>query len=383
MAMIKVYQPQYYKKFQCTGSECKDSCCSSWGIMIDKETYERFMDLDDESRLEFEKKTEPTGDDDFPAKFTLGENGDCGYLNNRGLCDIQVKHGHEYLCRVCRMYPRKFCGVAGDTEMFINLSCEAASRLVLFDQNLMKFDTVLYDGDIILDCDCLKPEKYAPGDDAVKIFWKLRTTSIMIVQSRHLRFRMRMLILGMFIKQASELLSTGNYDELLELAGTVIDRMDSGYYDEISGQTPGGAELDFSFILDLLGKLEARSRRTLRKSIETAREGLGITAEGVMPETIESDFQKYYERYFSDKEYVFENYVMNHILADGFPFNYTFEDSIMKNYKELFIKYNVIKFLLVGVSSRYMKYDKRRVIECVSSFSRIYDHVRDGVLIMK
>jgi len=383
MEKVKVYQPQYYKKFRCTGSECRDNCCSGWGIMIDKDAYERFMSLDADNRSEFEKKTEPTGEEAFPARHKLDENGNCEFLAAGGLCGIQLKYGHEFLCRTCRMYPRRFCDVAGETEMFLELSCEAACKLVLFEQNIMKFDTALMDGGTILQYNCLKPEKYAPGGDAVSVFWKLRTTSIMIVQSRHLRFRIRMLILGIFIKQSSELLSAGNYSELLELADTFRERMDTDYYDEVSKRAPGGAELDFHFINDMLGKFEPVGRRSLRKSIEMAREGLGVTPEGEIPETLGDSFLKYYELYFSDKEYIFENYVMSHIFTDGFPFNFNYEDNIMKNYKELLIKYSVIKFLLVGVSCRYMKYDKRRVVECVSSFSRIYDHIRDGVLIIK
>ena len=32
--------PHYYRKFQCIASECEDTCCAGWEIMIDDKALE-------------------------------------------------------------------------------------------------------------------------------------------------------------------------------------------------------------------------------------------------------------------------------------------------------------------------------------------------------
>ena len=39
--MLYTY-PHYYKKFHCTASECEDTCCAGWEIMIDKKSLEKY-----------------------------------------------------------------------------------------------------------------------------------------------------------------------------------------------------------------------------------------------------------------------------------------------------------------------------------------------------
>jgi len=211
--------------------------------------------------------------------------------------------------------------------------------------------------------------------------------SILIAQSRQYRFRVRMLILGMFIKQASEILSEGCHEDIPAHAEKYMERLDMDFYNDLSEQIPGKDDLDLQFVLGLLNDLGAKDATTgavlLSRCITNARAGMDIPPGGEQPESFADDFYRYYEMYFADKEYIFENFVVNHIFSSGFPFNYKYEDSIMKNYSELLVKYNLIKFLLVGVSRNNMKFDKRRVVECVTSFSRAYDHHKGGALKMK
>jgi lysine-N-methylase len=129
--------------------------------------------------------------------------------------------------------------------------------------------------------------------------------------------------------------------------------------------------------------MRVMNRALLNKCIDQARGAFGISPDGTVPDSYADDYKRYYEMYFADKEYVFENYIVNHIFAEGFPFNFRFEDNIMKNYNELLVKFNLIKFLLVGVSRHFMKFDKRRIVECVAAFSRAYDHRVGGALKMK
>jgi len=69
------------------------------------------------------------------------------------------------------------------------------------------------------------------------------------------------------------------------------------------------------------------------------------------------------------------------MLMDGFPFNYkNTSGGVKANFADLLVNYNLIEFLLVGVCRYNMKFDKRGIIDCVSAFSRKYDHVEKGYL---
>jgi len=388
MDRIKVYQPQYFKKFQCIGSDCRETCCQRWDIAIDEETYGKYMSLEEDTRNGIVKRIIVTGQEPFSAKMSFNDQRRCFFLNNRRLCDIQARHGHEYLSHTCRTYPRKYCVVGNEAEAFLSLSCEAAAKVVLFERNIMMFE------DCILECEgsmlfnnTLEADKYAVSGNAIDIFWTLRTVSILAAQSRHYRFRVRMLILGIYIKQASELLAEGRHEDIAAHAEKFIERLDTEFYDSLSEQVPGKDNLELQFVLGLLNDMSARASLigdvSLGRFIANACAGMDISPDGEPLESFADDYNKYYEMYFADKEYILENFVVNHIFSSGFPFNYKFEDSIMKNYRELLVKYNMIKFLLVGVCRNSMKFDKRKVVECVASFSRAYDHHRGGALKMK
>jgi hypothetical protein len=68
---------------------------------------------------------------------------------------------------------------------------------------------------------------------------------------------------------------------------------------------------------------------------------------------------------------------------EGFPFNYNKESEVMANYADLLAKYNLIEFLLVGTCSYHKTFDEWNIIDCVSAFSRCYDHALKGYLMME
>ena len=41
LEMLYTY-PHYYRKFQCIASECEDTCCAGWEIMIDDKALEKY-----------------------------------------------------------------------------------------------------------------------------------------------------------------------------------------------------------------------------------------------------------------------------------------------------------------------------------------------------
>jgi len=390
MNKVKIYQPKYYKNFKCTGNECRNNCCNNWAIDIDKHTYNKYMSFEGDIKEEFIKKLSPVDNGENGARTLMDSNGNCTFLDDKGLCTIQLRFGHEYLSIVCRRYPRIICIVDGAPELFLELSCEAAAKHILFDKDYMNFteleidmdiDKSLYENDNIFCNLILDTNKYTKSDNGVNIFWKLRVTSVAILQCRKYKIRFRMLVLCLFIQEVNDYLATGRDPEVINLAEVYLCRIESNYFDELSAAMPYGTPRESDIMIDLLKDMYARKRSLFMKTVDIALNAFDIQAGNwTLPEGFSETLSKYYETYFADSEYIFENYLVHRVLSEGFPFNYKGEADVLSNYIDLLAKLNLIEFLLTGICRHNMKFDKRRIVDCVSVFTRSYEHAKTKFL---
>ena len=123
---MKLYAPEYYKKFQCIADKCSHSCCIGWEIDIDNSTLEKYKQLSDGYGNTIR---DSISNDDTPH-FSLCENDRCPHLDERGLCRIILNVGEDYLCDICRLHPR-FFNYTDVAEVGLGMSCEEAARLIL------------------------------------------------------------------------------------------------------------------------------------------------------------------------------------------------------------------------------------------------------------
>ena len=133
---MKIRVPEYFKEFKCIASECEDTCCAGWGIVIDDETYDKYTKVQGEfgSRLNNEI-VHDAGENIFVLKGN-----DCPFLNDNKLCDIYNELGEGYLCYTCRQYPRYLEEFGSLREMGISLSCPEACRIILRDDKKAVFE---------------------------------------------------------------------------------------------------------------------------------------------------------------------------------------------------------------------------------------------------
>ena len=107
--MLYTY-PHYYRKFQCIASECEDTCCAGWEIMIDDKALEKYK-----------KAKGPVGNRlknsiNWKEGSFLQYHHRCAFLNDENLCDLYTEMGPDSLCRTCRMYPRHVEEFEGSRE---------------------------------------------------------------------------------------------------------------------------------------------------------------------------------------------------------------------------------------------------------------------------
>jgi len=378
MSKIKVFQPKYYKNFICTGSGCKNNCCHHWIIYVDKHTYNKYKSLEEETQKEFDEKLGFTDESKNEVYIKLNSEKKCVFLDEDGLCTIQLRFGHEYLSDTCRSYPRIINRVGNSLERYLEISCEAAAELILFNEELMIFDEVELDShndsDSTRYMSILKPEVYSKDIDALNIFQKLRAASIAILQCRHYKVRFRMLILCLFIQEITGLLAANQNEQIFICANDYINRLDVNYYNELSSAMPNGVECETDIVIDILKEMYQKETN-FNIFIDQVIKGFGIDRiRWNIPEGFNENYSKADETYLSDNEYVLKNYLIHRVLSEGFPFNYKNETDVMSNYVDLLAKYNIVEFMVTGISKYHKRFDKKNIIDCISVFTRGYEH---------
>ena len=139
---MKVFAPNYYKKFSCIADKCKHSCCIGWEIDIDDETFEQYKN----NNTEFGRKlNDNIIINDDCACFKLTDNDRCPFLNDNNLCEIILNVGDRALCQICSDHPR-FKNFYGDrVEIGLGLTCEEVARIVINEST--PFEIIEIDND--------------------------------------------------------------------------------------------------------------------------------------------------------------------------------------------------------------------------------------------
>ncbi len=131
---MKLYAPQYYKEFTCIADKCSHSCCIGWEIDIDKITMEKYNNAchyyKDKLVSGIELGEEP--------HFKLDAQEKCPHLNQKGLCEIILNLGEDYLCDICREHPRFYNYSSCGKEVGLGMACEEAGRIILNSDNYNK-----------------------------------------------------------------------------------------------------------------------------------------------------------------------------------------------------------------------------------------------------
>lgn len=134
---MKIYTPNYYKKFRCIAGECKHSCCIGWEIDIDEETLEFYeaMEGKEGKALLASICYEQT------PHFKLNDGARCYNLREDGLCEIICQHGESALCDICADHPRFRNFFQNFTEEGLGLCCEEVARIIINEQEPFSIST--------------------------------------------------------------------------------------------------------------------------------------------------------------------------------------------------------------------------------------------------
>lgn len=122
-----IFKPEYYDRFHCLASACPDSCCKEWDVQVDAQMVERYRSLPGEFGCQVNRALR---DSDGETVIAMVD-GHCPLWQADDLCGIQRELGEEWLCSVCREYPRLTHDYGDFQELGLELSCPEAARLIL------------------------------------------------------------------------------------------------------------------------------------------------------------------------------------------------------------------------------------------------------------
>ncbi|MDA5480123.1 flagellin lysine-N-methylase [Yersinia intermedia] len=135
MKELQIIQPEFVKSFNCIGSDCRDHCCHGWDINLDKNTYRKYKNSQNQSirNIAVKNITVTRTNPSNWAKIRLKSDGNCPYLDESRLCEVHKRLGSEALSNTCSTYPRSSHKYKTEQFNTLTLSCPEVARLVLFN----------------------------------------------------------------------------------------------------------------------------------------------------------------------------------------------------------------------------------------------------------
>ena len=377
--------PVYFENFKCIGGKCEDSCCIGWNIDIDKVTFKRYFKVQDqEMKRMFQKNVQNnercSSDEVDYGIVKLKKDKRCPFLDEENYCVIHSNLGEDYLSNVCTCFPRVTNKIDETYEMSLDVACPEAARLILLKEEGIKFvnrEEHLEKYIISAQIDTnLKEVQNTP----LRYFKEIRDFCIKIIQDRRFTISERLYSLGCFIEQLEEEIENNNIIKFIENYDFAL--FAKAYSDDDLNLLLSNSNMNYIIQIDLFRKMLKILR--VDKDVESIRfkertskmlNGYSFDEEENLQGKSEfyiKAFEEYNEKYFNKYSYILENYLVNFIYNNMFPFNEVL--SFFDSYMMLIIRFSFIRFYLVGLYLNNREENDENIVEFIQVFSKTIEH---------
>lgn len=378
---VKAKYPTYFKEFKCIGGECKDSCCIGWDIDIDKITFKQYFKVKDpEMKRMFQKNVQNKEnyecDEVDYGKVKLKGEKRCPFLDDCNYCVIHSKLGEEYLSNVCTSFPRIINIIDGIYEMSLDVACPEAARIILSIEDGIKFtesEETLKKHIISSETDT-QSKRYK--ESPIRYFSKIRKKSIEIIQNRNLTLNERMYMLGEFTNSLEDEINS-NFNNVIKFVENYdINEIKEDYYADDMRYL---LQIDFfKNMIDLLDVFNEVDGDVFKNNTKEIIDAFKLKEEDNLSKYAKEfvkAFEECNEKFMDKYEYIFENYLVNLMYKNMFPFSET--DSVFDGYIMLLTKYAFIRFYLVGLYMAGKINSKEDIIDLIQVFTKTIEHHRN------
>jgi len=375
---IKMRYPSYFKEFNCTGGNCEDNCCGEWEIHIDKNTLGQYKNVEDKKMNKFINKNifikekYNNANIDY-GQIKLSSDKKCPFLDKDKYCIIQSKFGEEYLSNVCTTFPRVINKLDNYYEISLNVSCLEAAKILLLKEDGIDFEedeNNLGKHIVTLDIDTNSEEI---NDTNYKYIREIRDMSIKIIKNRNYELSERLHILGYFFENMRRELCYNYHGITQFIKGYNIDSFNGGFK-----RNKENYMLQLSFYREMLEKLngfEECYSDYFKLRINEVISGFRFNEHESLIENSELYLKAYdtcEKNIFKKYSYIFENYLVNHMFKEFFPFSEN--DIIFDGYIMMLVRFSYIRFYLVGQYIYNGQISKENIVRSIQSLSKEIEH---------
>lgn len=375
--------PRYMKNFHCIGTACEDSCCVGWRVDIDRETWNKYRKVRHEELApllakKITRNRASTKSEANYAKVKLEQGGSCPFLSDEMLCRIQLGYGEGYLSDVCTTYPRVVNLINGVLERSATMSCPEAARMALLQPEPMEFDEDEEPASIRnIIKNNINTYELKFGKKAEKHLWALRIFSISVLQDRKHSLWERLVILGIFCDRLQDAVKKEKANEIPDLIATHTNMLEDGSFKTVINGIPAQNTIQMELLKEIADK-RYFSGVNNKRYLECFSEflcGIQYTEDRTVEEIgriYHESWQNHYKPYMQEHEYILENYLVNYVFKNLFPF--TAEKSVFDSYMMLVIHYSLIKMHLIGIAGYQKGLTDEAVIKLIQSFAKTVEH---------
>ncbi|MDU7887539.1 MAG: flagellin lysine-N-methylase, partial [Clostridium perfringens] len=220
-------------------------------------------------------------------------------------------------------------------------------------------------------------EDYLP----VEFLKEIRETSIKIMKNRKFSLDKRLYILGEFINALEDEYEYNCHNTLSFIREYDINTLEDSYEENSMNYI-----IQVDFFKKLLTMLRVEKDIDSDRFKEYSKEvkiGLNLDEEDYLSKNAKmyiKTFEEYEKEFIEKNTYIFENYIVNFIYSNLFPF--CERESIFDSYIMLLIRYTFIRFYLVGMYIYHKKnkevlnkaLSKEEVVRFIQCFSKVVEH---------
>lgn len=390
---IKKVYPSYFEEFKCIAGSCSDSCCIGWNIDIDKITFKKYFKVQDqEMKKMFQKNVQNNerciSDDVDYGVVKLKKDKRCPFLDEKNYCVIHSNLGEDYLSNVCTCFPRVTNKIDEIYEMSLDVACPEAARLILIREegiNFISKEESLGKHIISAQIDTkLKVVQRTP----LKYFKEVRDFCIKIIQNREFNLNERLYVLGDFISKIEDVIDKDLNDIIKFIKAYNMRRAAKNFINDDINSLLGNSNMNYiiqmNFFIKMLKILKVDKEvesDTFKKYTADILKGFNIENEENISENSGfyiKAFEGYNESSMSKYSYIFENYIVNFIYNNTFPFNEVM--SFFDSYIMLLIRFSFIRFYLVGLYLNDSNESPEKLAEFIQVFSKTIEHHRSYLI---
>jgi len=392
-------RPAYSERFHCIASECEDTCCKDWAVPIDQTTYEKYQSVEGlkphlGTLIVLNTKRQTRSD---YARISLGPQSKCAFLDGEQMCGIQKQLGAGMLSTTCTTYPRAVLTAAGQRENALNLSCPEAARVVLQEPRLLdecdpnaefrgegaeRYAALRHDARHL-------PRQYQPR-------LAVREFVLLLLGDRSYPLWQRAYLLDVLTRRLDALSGTASVVEWAEANPSAVAKLlaDSARVVALQrlraqmDETVARPAEQLPLLIELI-RLRVSQPPVPTRFLECVQQfeaGLGCAtaqSEQQILDAYVDSYHRYYRPLMERYPHLLENYLMNHVFKNSYPFGRERPASAApvaapeaeNEHLSLCVHAALAQTLLIGMAGFHREsFEVEQVVKLVQSMARTIEH---------